>query len=124
MTFRIGISIDFEVMERTRLIDRIASISVIVLVSIPDVAGETDRAALTRAADFLESTQRESGEWPDGEFVGVFFETALLNYRLYRQYFPVMALARIIDPNEAEAILQRGQADFVGLGRALMEAMK
>lgn len=56
-------------------------------------AGEADRAALVRAADFLESTQRESGEWPDGEFVGVFFETALLNYRLYRQYFPVMALA-------------------------------
>ena len=56
-------------------------------------AGKPDRAALARAADFLQSTQRESGEWPDGEFVGVFFETALLNYRLYRQYFPVMALA-------------------------------
>lgn len=56
-------------------------------------AREPDDAALARAASFLETTQQDSGEWPDGEFVGVFFETALLNYRLYRQYFPVMALA-------------------------------
>jgi len=56
-------------------------------------AGATDRTALGRAADFLRSSQLESGQWPDGEFVGVFFETALLNYRLYRQYFPVTALA-------------------------------
>jgi lanosterol synthase len=48
---------------------------------------------MNRAAQFLESSQLGSGEWPDGQFVGVFFETALLNYRLYRQYFPVMALA-------------------------------
>ncbi len=56
-------------------------------------AREPDGSALARAADFLESTQLDSGEWPDGQFVGLFFETALLNYRLYRQYFPVMALA-------------------------------
>lgn len=56
-------------------------------------AGATDRTALGRAVDFLEAMQLESGQWPDGEFVGVFFETALLNYRLYRQYFPVTALA-------------------------------
>ncbi len=56
-------------------------------------AGATPHTALARAAHFLESRQDESGQWPDGEFVGVFFETALLNYRLYRQYFPVMALA-------------------------------
>ncbi len=56
-------------------------------------AREPNVAALVRAAGFLELTQLESGEWPDGQFVGLFFETALLNYRLYRQYFPVMALA-------------------------------
>ncbi len=55
--------------------------------------GEADEVAVRRAAGFLESNQLDSGEWPDGQFVGVFFETALLNYRLYRQYFPVMALA-------------------------------
>jgi lanosterol synthase len=56
-------------------------------------AAEPDEAALRRAKDCLEHAQLPSGEWPDGEFVGVFFETALLNYRLYRQHFPVMALA-------------------------------
>ena len=56
-------------------------------------AAEPDLGALARAASYLESTQLDSGDWPDGQFVGVFFETALLNYRLYRQYFPVMALA-------------------------------
>lgn len=56
-------------------------------------AGERDGDAQARAARHLESTQLPTGEWPDGQFVGVFFETALLNYRLYRQYFPVMALA-------------------------------
>jgi len=55
--------------------------------------GETDVSAMNDAARFLRSSQLDSGEWPDGQFVGVFFETALLNYRLYRQYFPVMALA-------------------------------
>jgi 2,4-dienoyl-CoA reductase-like NADH-dependent reductase (Old Yellow Enzyme family)/thioredoxin reductase len=33
---------------------------------------------------------------------------------------PVMALGRIVDPNEAEAILARGQADVIGVGRALI----
>lgn len=33
---------------------------------------------------------------------------------------PVMALGRIVDPNEAEAVLAAGQADLIGLGRALI----
>jgi lanosterol synthase len=57
-------------------------------------ANDPDQTALARAAGFLESAQQSSGQWPDGQFVGLFFETALLNYRLYRQYFPIMALAR------------------------------
>ena len=56
-------------------------------------AEEPNEEALGRAAQCLEDMQLDSGEWPDGQFVGVFFETALLNYRLYRQYFPVTALA-------------------------------
>ena len=56
-------------------------------------AAEPDGDVLARAVNYLEAVQDESGEWADGQFVGVFFETALLNYRLYRQYFPVMALA-------------------------------
>ena len=33
---------------------------------------------------------------------------------------PVMALGRIVDPNEAEAVLVAGQADLVGIGRAMI----
>ena len=33
---------------------------------------------------------------------------------------PVVALGRIVDPNEAEAVLASGNADLVGLGRALI----
>ena len=33
---------------------------------------------------------------------------------------PVVALGRIVDPNEAEAVLANGQADLIGLGRALI----
>ena len=56
-------------------------------------ADEPNLEALAAAAQFLEASQNDSGQWPDEQYVGVFFETALLNYRLYRQYFPVMALA-------------------------------
>ena len=34
--------------------------------------------------------------------------------------FPVVALGRITDPAEAEAILRRGDAELIGLGRALV----
>lgn len=54
---------------------------------------DPDARSISRGVEALETMQLPSGQWPDGEFVGVFFETALLNYRLYRQYFPVMALS-------------------------------
>ncbi len=60
-------------------------------------ADEPHTGALVNAARFLERSQLPAGEWPDGELVGVFFETALLNYRLYPLYFPLMALARLRD---------------------------
>jgi len=56
-------------------------------------ADDPDRGAMKRAAAFLERSQLPSGEWPNDEFTGVFFATALLNYRMYGQYFPVLALA-------------------------------
>ena len=54
-----------------------------------------DRAALERGADFLAGCQEETGEWVVDEYTGVFFQSALLDYRLYRQYFPVWALGLI-----------------------------
>ena len=55
-------------------------------------AGDTDRAAITRGAQFLISMQRADGTWPRQDMAGIFFRTALLDYTLYRQYFPLHAL--------------------------------
>ena len=56
-------------------------------------AGDPDWAAISRGARFLLNTQDESGQWPKQDMAGVFFRTALLDYVLYRQYFPLHALA-------------------------------
>ncbi|MEM8606036.1 MAG: prenyltransferase/squalene oxidase repeat-containing protein [Myxococcota bacterium] len=56
-------------------------------------ADEPNDRAVARGVEALEAMQTPDGEWPDEEYVGVFFETALLNYRFYRLYFPVTALA-------------------------------
>ena len=55
-------------------------------------AGETDWAAISRGAGFLLDAQGVDGTWPKQDMVGVFFRTALLDYVLYRQYFPLHAL--------------------------------
>ncbi len=48
--------------------------------------------AIAKGANFLVNTQLENGEWPKQDWAGVFFHTALLDYTLYRSYFPVWAL--------------------------------
>jgi len=55
-------------------------------------ADEPNFAALARAASFLASSQADDGTWRKQDPVGVFFHTALLDYTLYRRYFPVWAL--------------------------------
>lgn len=49
--------------------------------------------ARARAARYLEGRQAADGTWPRERMVGVFFRTALVDYDLYRAYFPVWALA-------------------------------
>lgn len=55
-------------------------------------ARDPDFTAIERAAAFLADAQREDGTWPKQDPEGIFFHTALLEYRLYRSYFPVWAL--------------------------------
>ena len=55
-------------------------------------AGESDWAAISRGARFLLDAQDAEGGWPKQDMAGVFFRTALLDYVLYRQYFPLHAL--------------------------------
>ena len=55
-------------------------------------AGDSDWAAISRGARFLLDAQDAEGGWPKQDMTGVFFRTALLDYVLYRQYFPLHAL--------------------------------
>ena len=55
-------------------------------------AGDSNWTAISRGARFLLNTQDADGTWPKQDMVGVFFHTALLDYVLYRQYFPLHAL--------------------------------
>ena len=49
-------------------------------------------AAAARGLDWLAQHQLVNGDWPRDSVNGVFFGTAMLDYRLYNSYFPVWAL--------------------------------
>lgn len=51
-------------------------------------------AAVARGVECLRQMQLADGQWPRQSQSGVFFSTALLDYRLYKDYFPAWALAR------------------------------
>ncbi|MDE0654127.1 MAG: FAD-dependent monooxygenase [bacterium] len=55
-------------------------------------AGDSDWASIAKGARFLLDTLDANGEWPRQDGAGVFFRTAVLDYGLYRQYFPLHAL--------------------------------
>ena len=46
-----------------------------------------------RGIDWLRSRQLDDGSWRQEGVTGVFFGTAMLEYRLYASYFPAWALA-------------------------------
>ncbi len=56
------------------------------------VARDASWNAISKGAQYLLDMQREDGSWPKQDMAGVFFRTALLDYVLYRQYFPIHAL--------------------------------
>lgn len=55
--------------------------------------GDAFASSFESAAAALRSMQAEDGDWSAPMMTGVFFRTALLDYRLYRRYFPLWALA-------------------------------
>ena len=55
-------------------------------------AGDSNWNAISRGVGFLLDSQEADGGWPRQDNAGVFFRTALLDYALYRQYFPLHAL--------------------------------
>ena len=62
------------------------------LASKPDDPRST--RAIERGLALLLARQGDDGAWPEERATGVFFNTAVLDYRLYRQIFPAWALAR------------------------------
>jgi len=59
---------------------------------------DPEHHAIARGVTFLLARQRPDGEWPAEPWSGVFFQTALLDYELYRMTFPTWALARWLGP--------------------------
>lgn len=54
----------------------------------------TSHHAITRGIQWLSSQQHTDGSWPHRAVNGVFFGAAMLDYRLYHNYFPTWALSR------------------------------
>ncbi len=58
-------------------------------------AEQVDHCATYRGINYLISTQQEQGNWDEPYFTGTGFPgDFMINYHLYRNYFPLMALSR------------------------------
>lgn len=58
-------------------------------------AGEINLPAITRGIEYLVRTQRENGGWDEPHYTGTGFQMDfMINYHLYRDVFPLMALGR------------------------------
>lgn len=58
-------------------------------------AGVATAESAQRGARWLLQNQQPDGDWPRDSVNGVFFGTAMLDYRLYNTYFPALALAKV-----------------------------
>jgi lanosterol synthase len=59
-------------------------------------AAPHERDTIDRGIEYLVRLQGSDGSWPQEMATGVFFNTAVLDYELYRQIFPTWALARYL----------------------------
>ena len=71
---------------------------------------------------FCWGSQSDTLYWhvPDGHSPRIPYADKTAQLRQHTSGVPVMSLGMIVDPNEAERILVKGQADFIGLGRTLI----
>jgi squalene-hopene/tetraprenyl-beta-curcumene cyclase len=59
-------------------------------------SGDTSSAAVHRGIEYLLSTQRADGTWDETQFTGTGFPNVFyLQYHLYRDYFPLLALVTL-----------------------------
>jgi len=72
------------------------------LLALLDIVGP-DSEAVARGVQWLRTRQNPDGSWPREAVNGVFFGSAMLDYRLYRMYFPAWALARYARMAEGQA---------------------
>jgi lanosterol synthase len=73
-------------------------------------ARDPDWASIARGARFLIDAQEPNGDWPRQDPAGLFFQTALLEYELYRAYFPLWALG-LYERHRAERGATSGSVD-------------
>jgi lanosterol synthase len=64
------------------------------VLTLEQAAPERGREAIDRGVRFLLDQQQADGGWPHDAAVGVFYTTAVLDYRLYKLIFPAWALSR------------------------------
>jgi squalene-hopene/tetraprenyl-beta-curcumene cyclase len=59
--------------------------------------GRIDSLSVARGIEWLAERQRADGSWDEPEFTGTGFpRDFMINYHLYRHYFPMMALGRYV----------------------------
>ena len=63
------------------------------LLALLNASPERHRDAIERGVRFLIERQLPNGDWTPQGMTGVFNRTCMLNYRFYRNYFPLWALA-------------------------------
>jgi squalene-hopene/tetraprenyl-beta-curcumene cyclase len=82
------------------------------LIGLLAAAGPDDPAS-SKAAEYLVTQQNEDGSWDEEDFTGTGFPCVFyLKYHLYRNSFPVYALARFYDGlHDREAVNQSRRAE-------------
>jgi lanosterol synthase len=77
--------------------DSQATMTAWALLSLLAAGEDPESTPVVRAVRWLEAHQRSDGSWPRQAPAGVFFGAAMLDYRLYKDYFPAWALGRHAD---------------------------